>query len=201
MSTDEPALDLAADIRLAIDRDADAWDRLYRHYRPFLLSAAQSQLTPADVSHSDLVQEAWIRIFSGLGSFDGFDSGENLSLCFFVWLRRVALNTFHNIRVNRNAQKRSPQDGEIVRPDSPLPDTACSTPSSIASENERAKLLREALGKLTNDADRQIIQLSIWEGHTLRAISTVIGMEYTKVRRQYQKTLKSLQEDFGADQP
>lgn len=201
MSTDESVLDLAGDIRLAIGGDTHAWSRLYEHYRPFLLSAARSQLTPSDLSHSDLVQEAWIRIFSGLDSFDGFDAGENLSFCFFVWLRQVAQNTFHNIRVSRKAKKRHPQDGRHVAADARLVDRACSTPSSIASRNERAMLLRSALRNLKDDQDRQIIQLSIWEGHTLRAISSVIGMEYTKVRRQYQKILKSLQEDFGSNQP
>jgi len=196
VSTNETVLDLADDIRLAIGGDALAWDRLYKHYRPFLLSAARNQLTPSDLSQSDLVQEAWIRIFSGLDSFDGLDSGENLSFCFFVWLRRVAKNTFHNIRTSRNAKKRQPQDGRIVAANPQLPDRSCSTPSSIASRNEQAQLLRSALLKLKDDQDRQIIQLSIWEGHTLRDISSVIGMEYSKVRRQYQKILKHLHDDY-----
>ena len=187
---------LVADIRRAIAGDSDSWTRLYESYRPFLMSWAKRQNTSTDISHRDLVQEAWIRILAGLNKFDGSSDDVGLAASFFVWVRKVACHTFSNQLIARDAQKRKPKDQKVIFSEAPLVDTNMHTPSSIVAKNENERKAYEALLRLPDNLDRQIVEMAILEGHSLKAISEVLALEYTGVRRRYHQTLKQLQHDF-----
>jgi RNA polymerase sigma factor (sigma-70 family) len=193
--TNSQQVALNEDIRNAINGDEEAWVRLYRVYRPFLMSWVKSKELPTDLSYRDLVQDAWMKIYAGLSSFEGTDNDEELTAVFFAWVRRVATNTYTNKLVARSAKKRSPSQ-KIVDQNSSLIDADGQTPSAIVSIDEQKQLALEALQRLPGKLDRQILKMVIWEGHSLNALSGVFGIDQSTLRRRYNKALKQLKDDF-----
>jgi RNA polymerase sigma factor (sigma-70 family) len=193
--TNSQQVALNEDIRNAINGDEEAWVRLYRVYRPFLMSWVKSKELPTDLSYRDLVQDAWMKIYAGLSSFEGTDNDEELTAVFFAWVRRVATNTYTNKLVARSAKKRSPSQ-KIVDQNSSLIDADGQTPSAIVSIDEQKQLALEALQRLPGKLDRQILKMVIWEGHSLNALSGVLGIDQSTLRRRYNKALKQLKDDF-----
>lgn len=187
---------LVANIRLALKNDRDAWLQLYEVYRPFLMSWVQTESVPSDLSYRDLMQEAWLKIFSGLDSFCGSEDDEELPAVFFAWVRQVAKRTYKNRLTARAAKKRSPVNGMIHPGHESVADQKNKTPSAIVSVDEQKQKILLALKRLPKSADRQIVEMVVWEHHSLRSISAVLGVDYDGLRNRYHRILKQLQIDY-----
>ncbi|MEL7498162.1 MAG: sigma-70 family RNA polymerase sigma factor [Planctomycetota bacterium] len=188
---------LVNDIRLAVKGDQEAWMRLFAKYREVLAKWADDIEDPSHLSQRDLIQDAWLKVFKGLGKFRGADSDQEMAACFYVWLRTTVRRAFLSTLESIHAQKRKPKDAEIHREIGPMVDNEQSTPSSIVMKEEQNHKVVAAVENLEDPLDRQIIKMFIWEGLSLKTIASVLGMDYTKLRRRHHLILAKLGSEIG----
>lgn len=187
---------LFENILLAIEGDHDAWLQLYELYRPFLMSWVRAESVPPDLSYRDLVQDAWLKIYEGLDGFRGCDNEAELPAVFFSWVRQVAKHTYKNKLVASSRKKRLPNNANVYPGHESVADQKIETPSAIVSVDEQRRKILLALERLPKIADRELVEMTVWERHSLRSISIVLGQEYSGLRRRYHRILKQLQADF-----
>ena len=85
--------------------DSSAFDALVRRYQRRVYAAAL-HLTGNHADADDVAQEAFVRAFRGLGSFDGRAD-------FFTWLYRITVNTALN-RLRSTRRREALQDAGTV---------------------------------------------------------------------------------------
>jgi RNA polymerase sigma factor (sigma-70 family) len=78
-----------------------------------------------------------------------------------------------------------------VDPTAPEP-----TPSANARADEQSRLVLEALNKLPDLTNREIIRLRFLEGLSLRQIAQQLNLTYDIVRERFKLTKKRLQRDL-----
>lgn len=177
----------AVDLRSAQQGDGDAWRRLYHRYRPALESWAGSFRANGEMSEGDLIQEAWIKVFKGIGGFNGVetDRTDELAQVFFQWLRVTCRHAMLTRIKYSQAARRHPRNPSPSNEEFELADTQIKTPSSIVESVEQAERLRKAIEELPDNIDRQIISMSFEDNLSLRAIANILNTEYTAIRRRF----------------
>ena len=185
---------LVADICAARQGDSEAWERLLDTYRPVLESWALAFASNGDLSHSDLVQEAWLHIWKGLDTFKGVEDPALVTPMFYRWLKITARNAMLTRVKHRQAKRRRPDgpvyNGEYIGD----VDNGAPTPSSIVATEEAKAQTRNAVENLPDPIDRQIISMVIDDGLSLRVISRVLGRDYSTIRRKFHNVLGQLQQ-------
>lgn len=121
----------------------------------------------------DVVQDAFVRAFRKLESFQG-DSA------FYTWLYRIAVNTALSLK--RSAKPRVSLDQ--VRQASgrePAADQERTNPTADLERTERRKQVWEALGELSAE-HRTVLVLRDIEGHRYDEIAEILGCPVGTVR-------------------
>jgi RNA polymerase sigma-70 factor (ECF subfamily) len=184
-----------------------ATDELLGLVRPWIEQAARNHCPPQSPngSVSDLVQEAWLRAWQKLDQFQGTaDEAQSLAM-FRAWLARIVARLGLNAARDAGAQQRTPP-GKLVRlngvrpADSSLPvlDLSSSepTPSANLREKEQASRVQDALARLADPLDREIIRLRFFEGLSLRQVAHRLDCNHETVRQRYHAILGRLQQDL-----
>jgi RNA polymerase sigma factor (sigma-70 family) len=182
--------------------DRAATEQLLSVIRPWLEQLARNHAGchRADGSTSDLVQEAWLRAWQKLDQFQGSDDEAQAMATFRAWLARIVERLGLNAARDAGAQQRSPPrkllrlDGVSASLD---PSAVEPTPSAAAQEEERARLVREALAKLSDPLDRDIVRLRFFDGVSLRHIARQLGCNPETIRQRYHALLGRLQQDLN----
>ena len=187
------AQQLVSDIRAACKGDSESWERLLMTYRPALESWASTFSINGDMSQRDLVQEAWLQVWKGLGSFRGVEQPDIVTALFYQWLRVTARNAMLTCLKHRNAKRRLPDKPVVNGHDWSLQDHQCKTPSSIVSAHEQALRLQKAIEELPEPLDRQIVSMVTEDGLSLRVVSNVLGRDYSTIRRRFHGVLSKLE--------
>ena len=185
---------LVADIYAARQGDAVAWERLLETYRPVLETWALAFSSNGDLSHSDLVQEAWLYVWKGLDSFKGVEDPEHVTPMFYRWLKITARNAMLTRIKHRQAKRRFPDCPVVSDVDQPIEDDGANTPSSIVSHKEETMRMRAAVDRLSDPLDRQIINMVTEDGLSLRVVSSVLGRDYSTIRRKFHNVLGRLEQ-------
>jgi RNA polymerase sigma-70 factor (ECF subfamily) len=182
-----PDADLVA---LARRGEGAAFAAIMQRYNRRLYRAARS-IVRDDVEAEDVVQEAYVRAFSALGTFRGEAS---LS----TWLTRIVLNeALGRIRRQRPTEElevldREVQSGEtcvIMFPGvSSMPD-----PESAAARAEVRRLLEDAVDDLP-DAFRVVFMMRDVEGLSIEETATHLGIRAETVKTRLHRARKLLRE-------
>ena len=148
----------------ARQHDEAALAELLAAYTHRLLASIRAELGDRlrqRLDSQDVMQQVYVDALNNIDRFveRGHDS-------FFAWLRRIAINRICD--VNRKAFLSIKRGGEIREADlgnddsmMPLLDvlaTTGTTPSMVANQADRTRLLRRALDQLSDD-QREVIQL------------------------------------------
>jgi RNA polymerase sigma-70 factor (ECF subfamily) len=165
-------------------------------YRGYLLLIAQDKLA-ADLrpkmAASDLVQET---LEEARGAFDQFhgSSGDELRR----WLHRILLENLISLaRRYRGPAKRQLGREVTLSADELLALTADSpTPSTEAMNQERARRIQEALGRLPEEY-RRVIELRYQDGRTFEEIGSQLGLSANAARHLWRRAVKRLQEEVA----
>lgn len=184
---------LVADIQSARSGDADAWQRLLETYRPAMESWSAGIATDNELSQSDLVQTAWLRVFKGLHSFKGADQPDHIVPMFYQWLKVTARNAMLTRIKHGKARCRSPKTPLVNGHEDLLADIEQKTPSSIAVHNEQLNRLASAVERLADPLDRQIVSMVTEDGLSLRIVATTLDRDYSTIRRRFNKFLERLE--------
>jgi RNA polymerase sigma factor (sigma-70 family) len=189
--------------------DRAATDELLARIRPWLEQLARSYANPQrpDGSVSDLVQEAWLRAWQKLDQFHGATDEAQALAMFRTWLARIVARLGLNAVRDRSAQQWTPAGqllpldglGRTISGDSAAafdPSGAEPTPSANAQAQEQAWRVQEALTRLADPLDRDIVRLRFFEGISLRQIAERLGCNHETVRQRYHTLLHQLQRDL-----
>lgn len=155
--------------------DRTAIDELLARIRPWIEQMAHQHAPRQrpDGSVSDLVQEAWLRAWQKLDQFQGAaDEAQSVAM-FRAWLTRIVARLGLNAARHDGARQRTPPgkllllNGNGAAGDSaPLLDPSATepTPSARVRAEEQSRLVQEAMARMDDPIDREIIRLRFFEG-------------------------------------
>lgn len=162
-------------VRLVQQGKKQAFDMLVKKYQYKVIGIAQRYVSNPDDAQ-DIAQEAFIKTYRALADFRG-DSA------FYTWLYRITVNTAMNF-VTSNANKMKSVDVDTPEIESydgseKLHDIA--NPENIMEGDDARKLIKKALGSLSEDL-RQAICLREIEEMSYEDIAVVMNCPVGTVR-------------------
>jgi RNA polymerase sigma factor (sigma-70 family) len=185
-------------VQLAKTGDRDAMGRLYVLVQPYLLRLAERALGPSwpHKSVSDLTQETWTRALLGLDTFRGGQDDAQTGALLRAWLGRTLKNVRHNDQRFDDAQRRKRPAGTLRVGDGVDPPGRDETPSLDARLREQRHLVQQALDRLSDPADRDLVRLRVFEGMQFTEIARRLGCDESTVRYRFQRALKQLGQEL-----
>lgn len=186
MEIDEKAL-----VEAAKYGDAEAFGVLVKRYMPKALSYAR-QMTGGGEESEDLVQEAFLKAYRGLGGFKGESS-------FYTWFFRVLSNIcLDHLRKGAFLKKvffipavsdEDDEPGQLER--APDPNTAWSRPDERFNQKELRAALSRAL-KILPERQRAVFLLKNSEGMKIAEVAAVLDISEGAVKSHLVRAITSL---------
>jgi RNA polymerase sigma factor (sigma-70 family) len=168
--------------------DPDDWSTAVQSANPAgLLVAIRLRMGPAlaqQVSEEDIWQEALLRAWRTRASFtwQGMPA-------FRRWLLAIAEHTISDHRDHFQAKKRAANRTQPLASggsEGGLEPWGSTTPSRLASERERARLMAEALTAL-DDEVRDVVQMRLFEELPIAEIAARLQIGESAVRHRFRK--------------
>jgi RNA polymerase sigma factor (sigma-70 family) len=167
--------------------DARAWEQLMALAQPHLVSVVLRLCDPGAPwqSVSDLLQETWLRAWQGLADFRGGSDDAETGALLRSWLTRTLKRTYSNSRRYANAVRRKTSgirsldepdadDGRTTGP--PEPAGHDPGPSTVAGLGEARHQVGEALARLDDPKDREIIRLCFFDDVSLKQVAERLAL-------------------------
>jgi RNA polymerase sigma-70 factor (ECF subfamily) len=173
---------------------------LYRHYLTLLARLEIGRRLRGKVEDADVVQEAFLKAHRDFGRFRGGTEAE-----FVAWLRQILAWTLANqVRRYLGTQRRDAllersladeldQSSRALDRGLAVPH---SSPSERAARRERAVLLADALGRLSEDY-REVIILRHLEGLPFAEVAGRMGRSAVGVKKLWARALRQLRRTLG----
>jgi RNA polymerase sigma-70 factor (ECF subfamily) len=173
-------------VRRAQAGDEAAFESLVRRHEQRAWRVARN-LVASDEDAHDLAQEAFLRVFRSLSSFD-FQHG------FTTWLYRIVTNlAIDLLRKRRTAvstTRSDPDEGDFD-----LPDATVELPSDGLERNELAQEVRACLSALAPHF-QSVLMLREMEGLPCNEIAHIVGATHVTVRWRLHRGRKLFQEEW-----
>lgn len=150
-------------VRQCLEGNRARFGDLVRKYTKPIYNLALRMVGDVD-NAADITQTTFIKAYENLGKFD-------LSLKFFSWLYRIAINESLNFL---GKQKQSEQLDEEFASDDGSPD-------GILQETERNEIIQHAIMKLTPE-QRSVVVLRHFMDLSYAQMGTTLGITETKVK-------------------
>ncbi len=195
-------------IRRAQEGDSRSLEELLVSMRPYLAKVAGgfADSSRASGSASDLIQEAELRAWRGLGRFRGGSGDVETQAKFRTWLVQIVRRISLDRGRARNTAKRRARGRRIQSLDEPgsgstrgsgasrlEPLAAGPSPSAALEETERSALVRRALEAVGDPTDREVIRLYFFEQLSLPAIAGRLDMTYDRARESCRRGIRCLE--------
>jgi RNA polymerase sigma-70 factor (ECF subfamily) len=163
----------------------EAFGILVRRYQDRLYPTVLRLTGCAEDAH-DLLQEAFLRAYEKLASFQGGSS-------FYTWIYRIAVNlALSDRRKRRRSSGRVAENGRR-EPIDPPDDVRQSDPSLPLERAERDGLIQEALSALAPD-HRAVVVLKDLDGLRYEEIAAVLDVPIGTVRSRLHRARLELRE-------
>ena len=186
-----PARDLAPgpafDKVLAAAQTGAGWarTRLYEWLAPVVTGYLRAR---GAGDPDDLTSEAFVRVFSGCGSFTGDEAQ------FRSWVLRIA---HCRLLDARRAQNRRPQTESLDSERRPLPDEATTaTAEDEALQSLGAERTRKLLDGLTPD-QRDVLSLRVIAGLTVKEVAASLAKQPGAVKSLHRRALTALRRNLA----
>ena len=146
-------------------------------------------LVPSDEDAQDLAQEAFLRVFRNLASFD-FEHD------FTTWLYRIVTNlAIDHLRKRRPAQSTTVRDDADETSELELVDARVERPSDGLERAELAQDVRDVLATLAPHFQSVLVLREI-EGLPCNEIAKIVGATHVTVRWRLHRGRKLFQEEW-----
>jgi RNA polymerase sigma factor (sigma-70 family) len=194
-------------VRLAQAGDRHATSRVLQLLRPHLERLAQRYVdrTRPGESVCDLAQEVEVRVWQKLAQFRGGDGDEQTLALFRGWLGQIVQRLGLNTQRKNKAQRRQPAQpvralaavgtSDTIADYDPAADEP--TPSMNVRQDEQTQLVRQALDRIADAADRALLRLHFFEGLSLRQAAQQLQLSYDSARTRYQRSLAQLESQLA----
>ncbi|MCC6740726.1 MAG: sigma-70 family RNA polymerase sigma factor [Planctomycetia bacterium] len=178
----------AALVERAQRGDGDAYGQLVVKYQDLVYNAVY-RMVGSETDASDIAQEAFVKGWKALGSFEGRAQ-------FGTWIYRIAINCCISDRrglkrrkatsLNSSAGGGEDEGGMDVADDAP-------EPAERLVENENVRLVQEAIGELEHEF-RTMIVLRDMEGRPYEEIAEVLDVPVGTVRSRLHRARQALKD-------
>ena len=159
-----------------------ALDEIYDRYVNLIYSFAMKFTKGDQEATKDILQQVFLRVWTTTSHYDP-NKGQLTN-----WLITVTRNiSIDYIRKERNHKQK--QDLQTIY-DSQM-DTASQDVLQLVTKNLMSKEIRRAKSQLT-DAQRRLITLLYWEGHTLKEIAEMEQEPIGTIKNRLHQALKKL---------
>jgi len=173
-------------VRRAQGGEEQAFALLVRRHEQRAWRVARN-LVPSDEDAQDLAQEAFVRVFKNLSSFD-------FQYPFTTWLYRIVTNlSIDHLRRRRPAASTSAFDGD--EGDWDLSDPSAPAPSDALEQGEIATEVRDVLAALAPHF-QSVLVLRELEGLPCTEIAKIVGATHVTVRWRLHRGRKLFQEEW-----
>jgi RNA polymerase sigma-70 factor (ECF subfamily) len=173
-------------VRAAKSGDSQSFIKLSSPYLS-RLTGQINQITRNRADAEDVVQDALLRAFAHLDSFDGRSS-------FLTWLTRIAINCAL-MRLRKKSLISNSLDSCPRSDEEPWqswePVDSRETPEELLIKHERQKLLHEAILRLPPRL-REVIQLEQSGGVSLKDIAHLLGISVGAVKSRLSRARRAL---------
>lgn len=183
--TDESSIPDSELIQAALVGEQWGFEELTRRYQDRLFSSIRHEVG-CPVLAEDIVQDAFVRAFTHLGSFRSQSN-------FYTWLYRIALNARRSYF--RKTHRALPLD--IVGDGSEqMWSEMRESPSNCAERVEERRQVREALTRL-DENHRTILILREFEGFDYQTIADVLQVKVGTVRSRLSRARAQLKRELA----
>ncbi len=172
--TDSTERELRALVDLAVARDVDAWEALYRRAYPGLFAYARRRLR-SEHEADDAVSETMLRALNRIHTFTWKGAG------FDAWLYGIARNV---IREGHRHSGRTSSTAEL-----PEAETPTAGPLDELVGHEQAADVRCAFGRLDPE-DQELLELRVVAGLSAEGVGAVLGRRPGAVRMAQSRALR-----------
>lgn len=173
-------------VRRAQAGEEQAFALLVRRHEQRAWRVARN-LVPSDEDAQDLAQEAFVRVFKNLATFD-------FQYPFTTWLYRIVTNlAIDHLRRRRPATSTSASDAEDG--DWDLADPTAPSPSEGLEQGEVALEVRDVLASLAPHF-QSVLVLRELEGLPCTEIAKIVGATHVTVRWRLHRGRKLFQEEW-----
>lgn len=174
-------------VQRVIAGDVDAFGVLVERYQDRIFSAVRNYLSNPDDA-LDVTQEAMVKAYSKLGSFDA-------NSAFYTWLYRIAVNTaIDSLRRKQSRPTDSLDDSHYsesgYEPRSKDPNT---DPQKVVAAREQAEMLKSAISKLS-DKLRSVLVLYDVEGMSQEEVAKILKIPVGTVKSRISRARGELRE-------
>ena len=175
-----------ASLRMALEGDERGFAELYQRYERRAWRVARN-LVPSDEDASDLVQDAFMRVFKSLARFD-------FSHAFSTWLYRIVTNlAIDHLRKRRPSfSTTGPEEDEA---DLELIDESAPDPSEPLVRGETVEEVRACLDALAPHFQSALVLREL-EGMPCNEIAEIVGATHVTVRWRLHRGRKLFQEEW-----
>lgn len=175
-------------IRRAARGEEQAFEALVKAHQARAFRVAR-HMVPSDEDATDIVQEAFLRVFRSLERFD-------FQYSFSTWLNRIVTNLAidHLRRRRLVTQSSGGDDGDEESWEADLPSVAPS-PSERMEANETARKVRECIAALAPHF-QSVLTLREIEGLPCTEIARIVGATHVTVRWRLHRGRKLFLEEW-----
>jgi RNA polymerase sigma-70 factor (ECF subfamily) len=163
--------------------DRDAYGHLVRRYQDRLFNSMVHTVR-CQAEAEDIVQEAFVRAYTKLGTFQGNSS-------FLTWLYRIAMN----VAVTRRRRTHATMSLDVWAR-SGGPQDRSEQPCEELDRRERMAQIQAALAKLDQD-QRAVLVLRAIDGWDYQTIAQVLGVNIGTVRSRLHRARRKLRQYLG----
>ncbi len=177
------ALVTDAEVLAAARGDRDAFARIVNATKSLVSSIALAEVRDLEASR-DVAQDVYLQVWSDLGKLRSASS-------FLPFLRQVTRQRARRISTRLRRTAHGPEAARALAA-APEPRRG---PGEALLDAERARLVREALDQLPDDA-REIVALYYREGHSAAQVAALLGLGEAAVFKRLSRARATLREDL-----
>ena len=176
MKNDSCCANDAEIVRQVIAGDVNAFEHLLEKYQTLVLRIVKKHAPRDQVK--DLTQEAFIRVYQSLPTFQGGNSFQH-------WVSTIAARTCYDFWRKYGRSREIPVNfldaGHQTWLEAALFDKSSQTFHEIGREREAGEILDWALDKLSAE-DRIVLELVYLEGQSVKEAARLLGWSIAKVK-------------------
>lgn len=149
---------------------------------------------------------ASLKLWQHLDEFRGGRNDDETLAMFLVWSEQIVKRIGLNAIRDRTAQRRCPgtpiqrltaPDAEHAEPPRYRePVSSEPTPSTNVRAQEEATAIKDAVDRLADDLDRELLRLRFFEGRSMRQIAEIVPLSCDQIRIRFQALMRRLAQEL-----
>ncbi len=170
-------------VEQAVNENSEAFGEIVKRWERKIFALCFGMLAREDEAR-DAAQETFISAYKNLKNFRGDAKVSS-------WLHRIAVNQCLTVKRRAKTRSESFLDDETNQEEKVFVTPSRLSPSRTTEQNERLKIIRQAVGSLPADL-RQVVVMKEFEEMTFQEISDALDLPLSTIKSRLYTALKQL---------